>query len=84
MKDLIKAANDNFGKGEWHGAVFFKHNPDGSVKSISPLFMMDMKISDPNCKPGEGIRELVKNLKQWAAAIDYMADDMVKKTLPNN
>lgn len=84
MNDLIKAINKEFGEGKMAGAVFFEHHPDGTVKTMSPLFTIGPKMQDPNAKPGEGIQELVKNLKQWSKALDYMADDMVKRTLPKN
>ncbi len=84
MNDLIKAINKEFGEGKMSGAVFFEHNEDGTVKTMSPLFAMGPKMSNPNSKPGEGIQELVTNLKQWAKAIDYLADDMVKRALPKN
>lgn len=81
--DLIKAINAEFGEGKTQGAVFFHHNPDGSIKSMSPLFQMG-PATDPKSLPGSGIRELVATMKAWAKAINFMADDMVKRTLPKN
>lgn len=82
MKDLIKAINAEFGEGEIKVAVFFRHNPDGTIKDMSPMFQLGDKLNDP--RPGATIQEMVKQLKQSARAINYMADDMVKKTLSKN
>jgi hypothetical protein len=80
---LIKAVNEYFGEGKITGMVFFEHNPDGTVNKLNPLFTTP-KINDPNCPPGEGIRQLLVTMKSWAAAINFMADDMVKRTLNKN
>ncbi len=81
LAELIKAMNKYFGEGKISGAVFFENNPDGTLKGMSPIFQPS-NLENP--KPGQMIQEIVGTLKTWSHALNHMAEDMVKKTLPKN
>lgn len=84
LKELMEAINKYFGPGNTYGAVFFKHKPDGEVESASPIFMVTDRMAGPQSKPGDSIREMVRCLKSWGKALDWMGNDMAARTLGKN
>lgn len=80
-KNLIKAMQKAFPRedGGYTCAVFFHHDKDGKLKTMSPL------VGDPekNMVRNFTLKHFVAALLEYSYAVKTMADTIVKDTLPN-
>ena len=69
LSDLIKTINDHFPpkeEGGFNSAVFFHHDKNGELKTVSPLFGGDVKSLDV----------MVKRLLLYSDACKKMAEQI--------
>ena len=73
MNELIRAIQKAFPGKNMGVCIFFETRADGSIDKMNPLF-----------KEPKDIQNMVKTLKECSDACNYLANDMVKKSLPKN